>query len=44
MRGRDEKNNKNPDYRDVKIAFKVTEPNSSDNNITLVNIAEISKA
>lgn len=31
---------KNPDYRDVKIAFKVTEPNTSDR--ILINTAEIS--
>ena len=31
----------NPDYRDVKVAFKVTEPNTSDR--ILVNTAEISK-
>ena len=30
----------NPDYRDIKIAFKVTEPNTSDR--ILVNTAEIS--
>ena len=30
-----------PDYRDVKIAFKVTEPNTSDR--ILINTAEISK-
>ena len=30
-----------PDYRDVKIAFKVTEPNTSDR--ILINIAEISE-
>ena len=30
----------NPDYRDVKIAFKVTEPNTSDR--ILINTAEIS--
>ena len=32
--------NTNPDYRDIKIAFKVTEPNTSDK--ILINIAEIS--
>lgn len=32
--------NNNPDYRDVKIAFKVTEPNTSDR--ILINTAEIS--
>lgn len=32
---------KNPDYRDVKIAFKVTEPETSDR--ILINTAEISK-
>ncbi len=31
----------NPDYRDVKIAFKVTEPNTSDR--ILINTAEISE-
>ncbi len=31
----------NPDYRDVKIAFKVTEPNTSDR--VLVNTAEITE-
>ena len=31
---------KNPDYKDVKIAFKVTEPNTSDR--ILINTAEIS--
>ena len=30
----------NPDYRDVKVAFKVTEPNTSDR--ILINTAEIS--
>ena len=31
----------NPDYRDVKVAFKVTEPNTSDR--ILINTAEISE-
>ena len=30
-----------PDYRDVKIAFRVTEPNTSDR--ILINTAEISE-
>ncbi len=34
-------NDNNPDYRDVKIAFKVTEPNTSDR--ILINTAEISE-
>ena len=33
--------NTNPDYRDLKVAFKVTEPNTSDR--ILVNTAEISE-
>ena len=32
---------KNPDYKDVKVAFKVTEPNTSDR--ILINTAEISE-
>ena len=34
-------NEKNPDYRDVKVVFKVTEPNTSDR--ILINTAEISE-
>ena len=39
-RGISDENPLNPDYKDIKIAFKVTEPNTSDR--ILVNTAEIS--
>ena len=41
LKGFDENTMTQPDYKEVKIAFKVTEPNTSDR--ILINIAEISE-
>ena len=41
LKGFDENTMTQPDYKEVKIAFKVTEPNTSDR--ILINVAEISE-